>query len=249
MPASDAQPTPKVKSEAIKFDIASPTGIVYNHITRNAAGNANVGLRYDTSKAPEAIKQGIVGPQIQKVLIQTALFRKATVKEWDNKRYNRPPSWEVQFSLGGHDDEGSEVHAFVEWLKEVDAQTIAVSEARSLEWFKQKHDLTKLESYHTSLIRQNINLDDGTVYTPTLKAPLPFRSAHTMVGTCVSLAFCAAHNLPWCATPWFCHTPCNGQHRPVRTTVQVVALPPVACLPPAACHLDCKSATVRHLSR
>ncbi len=80
MPASDAQPTPKVKSEAIKFDIASPTGIVYNHITRNAAGNANVGLRYDTSKAPEAIKQGIVGPQIQKVLIQTALFRKATVR-------------------------------------------------------------------------------------------------------------------------------------------------------------------------
>ena len=173
MPGADAQPVPKVvKSQPIKFDIAPVEGIVYNHITRNASGNATVKLQYDTSKAP---KSG-VQPQVQKVLIQTALFRKATLKLWDNQRYNRPPSWEVQFSLGGHDDEESELHHFVEWLKAVDAQAIAVSEARSFEWFKQKHKLSTLESYHTSLIRQNIG-EDGTVYTPTLKTPLPFRYA------------------------------------------------------------------------
>ena len=175
MQGSDAQPGPKVMSKPIKFDIAPVTGIVYNHITRNAAGNSNVSLRYDTAMAQSAIEQKIVEPQVQKFLIQTALFRKATLKEWDNKRYNRAPSWEVQFSLGGHDDEGSEVHDFVQWLKEVDAHTIAVSESHSLEWFKQKHDLQKLEGYHTSLIKQNINAENGTVYTPTLKVQLPFR--------------------------------------------------------------------------
>lgn len=170
----DAQPNPKVTSKPIKFDIAPPEAIVYDHVKRNANGNTNVGLRYDTNKAPEAIKKGLVKPQIQKILVQTALFRKATLKEWDNKKYNKPPSWDVQFSLGGHDDEGSEVHSFVQWLKQVDAQTIAVSATRSFEWFKQNHDINKLESYYDSLIRQNVG-QDGTVYMPTLKAPLPFR--------------------------------------------------------------------------
>ena len=152
-----------LRSTPLLVNQAPPSGIFYEHAKRLGNGGIRVEIGYDTSHAPETGLE----PVKQKVLLQTPRLRRATPVF--SEKYGK--KWSCLCSLGGWEDESSEVKALHDWIQDMDAQTQAMCKKRCMEWFRKQLQEHQYAEYYTSSIKP----DQSGQYPPSLKASLPFR--------------------------------------------------------------------------
>lgn len=138
-------------SKPLLFSKAPPSGILFDHAKRLGTGGIRVEMQYDTSQAPEME----LGATKQKVLIQSARLRRATPVYSDKFKkvcaiHRRShththrcvhsvrcgPQWSCLCSMGGWQDELTEIHGFYTWVKDMDQHAIDTCKDRCQEWFK-----------------------------------------------------------------------------------------------------------------